>query len=154
VLGVPAEPLYLKAAEGVLKRAPDARVAAAVGRLLGELAEARRALGPGAADDELVAAASVLHAGLEPAALRRLRASRAPGADGGSLLMPLVVLADLVARHVSPELATSSVATLVERGAPDEELATLRSRVEREVVRGRRPDDAFRSALRPGPLPP
>jgi hypothetical protein len=68
--------------------------------------------------------------------------------------MPLVVLADLVARHVSPELATSSVATLVERGAPDEELATLRSRVEREVGRGRRPDDAFRSALRPGPLPP
>jgi hypothetical protein len=153
-LGVPAEPLYLKAAEGVLKHAPDDRVAAAVGRLLGELVEARRALGPRAEGDELVAAASVLHAGLEPAALRRIRASRGSRADGGSLLMPLVVLADLVARRVSPELATSSVALLVERGAPDEELASLRSRVERDVVRGQRPDDAFRSALRLGPLPP
>jgi hypothetical protein len=59
--------------------------------------------------------------------------------------MPLVVLADLVARHVTPEVATSSVAALVERGAPDQELARLRSRVETEIGRGQSPDLATRT---------
>lgn len=145
VAGISSAPLYLKAAEGVLKRAPDERVAAAVRRLLDELREARRNLGPSATDAELVAGASVLHAGLDAGALRRVRDARRATRPDGSLVMPLVVLADLVARHVTPDVATASVAALTERGAPDGELASLRAHIEREIGRGESPDGATRA---------
>jgi hypothetical protein len=143
-LGLPTEPLYLKAAEGVLKHAPEDRVSAVVSRLLGELTESRRALGADATSAELVAGASVVHAGVESAVLRHVRAARGKAPTDNSLVMALVVLADLVARHVTPDLATASVTALVERRAPDQEFAGLRSHVEREIGQGRSPDDATR----------
>jgi hypothetical protein len=144
-IGVPAEPLYLKAAEGALKGADDDRVAVVVGRMLAELREARRGLGADATSAELMAGASVVHAGLDVAALRRVRAARPDARAENALLMPLVVLADLVARHVTPEIATASVIALAERGAPDAEFASLRSVVDREIRRGQPPDVATRA---------
>ena len=143
--GVPAEPLYLKAAEGVLKGADDDRVAAVVGRLLGELREARRGLGADATSTELVAGASAVHAGLDAGTLRRVRAARPDAHAENALVMPLVVLADLVARRVTPAIATASVIALAERGAPDAEFASLRSVVESEIRRGQPPDVAARA---------
>jgi hypothetical protein len=143
-LGLPTEPLYLKAAEGVLKHAPEDRVSAVVSRLLGELTESRRALGADATSAEVMAGASVVHAGVESAVLRRVQAARGKAPTDNSLVMALVVLADLVARHVTPDLATESVTALVERRAPDQEFAGLRSHVEREIGQGRSPDDATR----------
>ena len=145
VIGVPTEPLYLKAAEGVLKGADDDRVAVVVGRMLGELREARQGLGTDATSAELIAGASVVHAGLDAAALRRVRAARAGVRSENALVMPLVVLADLVARRVTPETATASVIALAERGAPDAEFDDLRSVVEREIRRGQPPDAAARA---------
>jgi hypothetical protein len=144
-LGVPTEPLYLKAAEGVLKGASDDRVASVVSRLLGELREARRGLGADATSAELVAGASVIHAGMDVDALRRVGDARQRQRSGNSLVMPLVVLADLVARHVTPEIATASVTALAARGAPDREFASLRALVEREIGRGQPPDAATRT---------
>jgi hypothetical protein len=144
-VGVPAEPLYLKAAEGVLKGAADDRVAVVVGRMLTELREARRGLGDDATSAELIAGASVVHAGLDATALRRVRAARAGTRADNALVMPLVVLADLVARRVTPETATASVIALAERGAPDAEFDDLRSVVEREIRRGQPPDAAARA---------
>jgi hypothetical protein len=143
--GVPTEPLYLKAAEGVLKGADDDRVAVVVGRMLTELREARQGLGGDATSAELIAGASVVHAGLDAAALRRVRAARAGARADNALVMPLVVLADLVARRVTPETATASVIALAERGAPDAEFDDLRSVVEREIRRGQPPDAATRA---------
>jgi hypothetical protein len=143
--GVPTEPLYLKAAEGVLKGADDDRVAVVVGRMLTELREARQGLGGDATSAELIAGASVVHAGLDAAALRRVRAARAGARTDNALVMPLVVLADLVARRVTPETATASVIALAERGAPDAEFDDLRSVVEREIRRGQPPDAATRA---------
>jgi hypothetical protein len=143
--GVPTEPLYLKAAEGVLKGADDDRVAVVVGRMLTELREARQGLGGDATSAELIAGASVVHAGLDAAALRRVRAARAGARTDNALVMPLVVLADLVARRVTPETATASVIALAERGAPDAEFDDLRSVVEREIRRGQPPDAAARA---------
>jgi hypothetical protein len=77
--------------------------------------------------------------------------------------MPFTVLADLVARHVSTDVALSSIETLVERGAPDAQFATLRTAIERDIASGMRPDAAMqtRSAAvlrtlepRPAPRPP
>jgi hypothetical protein len=62
--------------------------------------------------------------------------------------MPLVVLADLVARRVTPDVATAAVIALTERGAPDGELAALRAHVERLIGRGNRPTS------RPARAPP
>ena len=59
--------------------------------------------------------------------------------------MPLVVLADLVARRVTPAIATESVIALAARGAPDAEFAGLRSVVESEIRRGQSPDAAARA---------
>ena len=144
-LGVPAEPLYLKASEGVLKGASDDRVAAVVGRLLTELRDARRGLGVDATSAELVADASVIHAGMDVGTLRRVGATRHRERSDNSLVMPLVVLADLVARRVTPDVATASVTALAARGAPDREFASLRSLVEREIGRGQSPDAATRA---------
>jgi hypothetical protein len=158
--GLPTEPLFAKAAEGTLKGADDARILAAVHRLARELAAARGVLGSAATGAELVAGASALHAGVPPSLLARVaRASGERGAPG-RLVMPLVVLADMVARHVSPDVAVSSLEGLVRRSAADAELATLRAAVERDIANGEGPDAATRTqtsvvlhTLDPRPLP-
>jgi len=69
VAGVPVDPRYSKAQEGVFRGADDARVFAAVQRLAHDLGEARLALGDSAAAEEITAGANALRAGLRPADL-------------------------------------------------------------------------------------
>ena len=159
-LGIPSEPLYLKAAEGQLKGADEARVLEVVRRLMGELVLARRMLGPASATGELVAGANALHARVEPERLRELREASAARRPGTSLVMPLVVVADLVSRRVTPDVAIASVRSLVTQGAPDQEFASLRAAVERDIAGGQTPDLAMRArtdvtlrALSGSPLP-
>lgn len=144
-LGLPTDPLYAKAAEGTLKGADEARIMDAVRRLARELGDARTALGAGTTPPELVAGASALHAGVAPGLLHRLAAAQGGRGASGRLVMPLVVLADMVARHVTPDVAISSLEPLVERGAPDADLSTLRSSVERDIAGGQAPDQAMRA---------
>jgi hypothetical protein len=59
--------------------------------------------------------------------------------------MPLVVLADLVARRVSADVAVSSLETLLARAAPDAEFASLRLAIERDIANGTSPDAAMRA---------
>jgi hypothetical protein len=150
--GLPTEPLFAKSAEGVLKGADSARIVDAIRGLMRELDVARRVLGPSGSSAALVAAASALHAGVTEAQLARV-GEIAGGRSGsvvdgagrsGRLVMPLVVLADLVARHVSADVAVSSIETLVSRGAPDSELANLRAAIERDISSGQSPDAAMR----------
>jgi hypothetical protein len=86
-----------------------------------------------------------VHAGLDVATLRRVRAARSNVPGENALVMPLVVLADLVARRVTPAIATESVIALAARGAPDAEFAGLRTIVESEIRRGQSPDAAARA---------
>jgi hypothetical protein len=148
--GLPSDPLFAKAAEGALKGADSTRIVDAVRRLLGELDVARNTLGSTAASAELVAAASALHAGLTPAQLAHV--AQIGGERGGSgaarsdrLVMPLVVLADLVARRVSADIAVSSLETLIARGAPDADFANLRTAIERDIASGTSPNAAMRT---------
>lgn len=136
---LPDEPLYAKAAEGVLKGADEARILSAVRALARELGEARSSLGD-ADDAALVAGASALHVGATPAMLRRLVAARDLDATGTSLATPLVALTDLLARHVPPSAAAAAIDTLVRRGAPNDDFAALRAAVQHDIQAGRSPE--------------
>ena len=148
--GLPTDPLFAKAAEGVLKGADSTHIVDAVRRLLAELDAARSSLGACAGSGELVAAASALHAGVTPSQLARVAVGgcgerRGNAAKPDRLTMPLVVLADLVARRVSADVAVSSLETLLSRSAPDAEFASLRTAIERDIANGASPDAAMRT---------
>jgi hypothetical protein len=138
---LPDEPLYTKAAEGVLKGADDARIIAAVRTLARELGEARASLGSSADDAELVAGASALHVGASSAMLKQLRETHLAAAGGSSsLATPLVALADLLTRRVPPVVAAAAIDSLVARRAPNDDFAALRAAVERDIDAGRAPE--------------
>ena len=141
---LPTEPLYSKAAEGVLKGADEARIIQAVAGLAHDLRDARSALGASATDAELVAAASVVHSGMDVPTLRKFSTRRDGRPQGESFVMPLVVLSDLLARHVTQDVAMSSLSNLLEHGAKDAELTNLRRDIERDISGGQPPDLAAR----------
>lgn len=130
--GLPADPLVNKALEGASKGADGARIVAAVRALAGDLARTRAALGRTATEAELVAGAAALRAGAAPAFLERLRGDypREP------LVVPLAVMADLVARGVPADTAARSVLALVRTGMREAELVAFRQSVERDVALG------------------
>jgi hypothetical protein len=119
--GLPTEPLVQKALEGATMSASGDRIVRAVGTLLGNLRGARTALGTGASEADLVAGASSLRAGVPPAALQQLRATR----PGQPLAVPLAVLTDLIARGVPEADAQASVLALAREGAGDAEFLAL-----------------------------
>jgi len=129
----------------VLKGADSARIVSAVRKLFDELDSARKTLGPSAPSAELVAAASALHAGVTPAQLAHVAQLGSGPGKPERLVMPLVVLADLVARRVSTDVAVASLETLLARAAPDAEYATLRTAIERDIANGSSPDAAMRA---------
>jgi hypothetical protein len=137
--GIPVEPLVQKALEGASKRADGARILTAVRMLARELGDARSALGVSSTDAEVIAGASALHAGIAPAALSRMRASRAHG----SLTVALAVLSDLIARGVPGDTATTVISALAGAGAPDAELLRFQQGVERDIAQGATPSAAL-----------
>ena len=137
--GIPSEPLVQKALEGASKHADGPRILAAVHMLAGELGDARAALGASSTDAEVIAGASALHAGIAPAALARMRASR----THGSLTVALAVLSDLVARGVPGDTATTVISALTNAGAPDAELLQFQQGVERDIAKGATPAAAL-----------
>jgi hypothetical protein len=130
--GLPTEPLVQKALEGSTMGASGDRIRAAVEALRGQLSRAREALGNGASEGELTAGAGALRAGVSPASLAELHRLR----YRQSLVVPISVLADIVAEGVSPTQATKEVFQLAREGQPDEEFVALRKRVQSEK-RGR-----------------
>jgi hypothetical protein len=136
--GLPTEPLVSKALEGEAKGASSERIVAAVRAQLTALSEARAALGRTSSEAEMVAGAGALLAGVPRDSLARLRQSR----PGKSLVVPLVVLADLVARKVPGEAAATAVLAVARAGAGDTELLRLRERVERDIAGGMMPANA------------
>jgi hypothetical protein len=140
---LPDEPLYAKAAEGVLKGADEARILSAVRTLARDLGAARAALGS-VDDADLVAAASALHVGASPATLRQLRETQlaTAGKSRSSLATAFVALADLLTRRVPPVIASAAIDSLVARRAPSEDFAALGAGVERDIDAGRSPESA------------
>jgi hypothetical protein len=137
--GIPGEPLIQKALEGASKHADGARILTAVRMLARELGDARSALGATSTDAEVIAGASALHAGIAPAALSKMRASR----THGSLTVALAVLSDLVARGVPGDTATTVISALTIAGAQDAELLRFQQGVERDIAQGATPAAAL-----------
>jgi hypothetical protein len=131
--GLPVEPLVQRALEGTSKGATPDRILAAVRRLTRDLGAARTALGAATAP-EIDAGAAALHAGARPADLAALRARR----PRQSLVVPLGVLADLVATGVPPDTAAAAVLALAAT-TPDAEYLVFRRNVERDIALGAPP---------------
>jgi hypothetical protein len=153
--GLPPDPLVATALEGASRRAPPERILAAVRRQLGALREARAALGPSSAS-ELGAAAGALLGGVPRDTLVSLRAAR----PRESLVVPLVVLSDFLARRVPLPVAAEAVRSACLAGARDDALMRLRERVERDLRSGIAPASAAGARahalvleLRGGPRP-
>jgi hypothetical protein len=147
-LGIPSEPVVDKALEGAAKRAPNDRIINVVRSRFRELVAARAALGGGAMDAEIIAAADALHAGASPQVITALR-TRRPGAP---LTVPLAVLADLIARGVPADTASQAVLALATKPATDAEFAAMRDDIERDIAKGAPP--AIAAGLRTRGVPP
>jgi hypothetical protein len=124
-LGLPTEPLVLKALEGESKGADSARIMSAVRQLAGRLAIGRRELGAGSTEPELVAAAAALKAGAAPSTLRALRGLR----RDRPLVVPLSVLADLLGAGIPAGEAWSSIEEIAASGGTDAAFLQLRDRL-------------------------
>jgi hypothetical protein len=142
IAGLPAEPLIQRALEGTTKGAPAERVVAAVRRLATDLGRARAALGLAADPLELEAGAAALRAGASPEVLAHLRRARHQ-----PLMVPLAVLADLVASGVPVDSAAAAVLVLA-GSARDADLVEFRRAVERDIALGASPAGAATGAAR------
>jgi hypothetical protein len=123
------------------------RILTAVREYAAALGTARETLGDGAASDEIVSAAGVIAAGVAPGVVGSYRAAR----PVGSLTVPFVVLADLIARGVPPDTASDALGAALRGGAGDDDLSELRRRVERDILSGLKPAAAM--AIRTRALP-
>ena len=150
-LGLPTDPLVGVALEGAQRGASVDRILRAVRDYVGHLRSARAALGDGASDDEVVSGAGALLSGVSSAALRDLRAAR----PRESLTVPLVVLADLVARGVPADTASRAVFVAARAGAKDADFTLLRRYIEQDISAGASPAAATTLRLRnvPGVSP-
>jgi hypothetical protein len=132
---LPTAPLVATALEGTSKHVAPARIVAALERYLNSLREARATLGAQVGDPVLVAAAAALRAGLAPDSLSRLHAAR----PDQSLLVPLVVLGDVIARRVPPDAGGGLIISLVRAGANDVELMRVRESIDADIRQGAMP---------------
>ena len=133
--GLPTDPLIARAFEGASRGADAAGIVSGVRRQAGAQSAARGALGTGSQPDEIVAGASALLAGVPADSLAHLRLAR----PGGSLVIPLVVLCDLVARGVPADAASVAVVSAARAGATDNVLLRIRERIHTGIENGGAP---------------
>jgi hypothetical protein len=150
-LSLPTDPLVGVALEGVNRHATNDRIVRAVREYIGALRTSRQALGDGATDAEVVSGAGVVLSGVNASVLHDLRAARPREA----LTVPLVVLADLVARGVPLDTATRAVYVATRAGARDADFTLLRHYIEQDISAGASPAAATSLRLRnvPGVTP-
>jgi hypothetical protein len=132
---LPVDALVGVALEGAQRRASGVRIATAVHDYLVALRGARAALGADAAMPEIVSGAGVLLSGVSSGELRRIRAAgtRRP------LTVPLVVLADLIARGVPKDTAARAIEAAARANARDDDYSALRRSVEQDILAGASP---------------
>ena len=142
-IGIPVEPLVAKVREGRLKRAPGARIQAAVEHLVERLSAARAALGQESSVDEVTAGADAIAAGADGASLRALRAASTKPIAG-----PIGTLAQLLASGVEQRKAVDMIVALLRRNAAPSQVLALGNLVESDVASGLRPDESAAFRLR------
>jgi hypothetical protein len=139
VRGLPTEPLVDRALEGVMKRAPGARIRAAVSTLAQRLEVARSALAPSPTPADIAAGAGALSVGVPHETLRTIRSVQ----PDRPVAVPLGVLTELVARRVPVDRAATLVVQLLRHGATPTQLVALGEDVQRDIAAGIEPGAAF-----------
>lgn len=142
--GIPSGPLIATALEGSRKGAQGGRIVLAVRRHAAALEASRQALGGQSTDAEIEAGAGALMSGVPADSLARLRSLR----PWGSLVVSLVVMADLVTRQVPVATATAALTQASRAGARDGDLLRMRARVEADIRRGVSPAAATMARAR------
>jgi hypothetical protein len=135
---LPVDPLVGVALEGAQRHAPGPRIARAVQDYLSSLRSARVALGSTSTTSEIVSGAGVLLSGVPGDVLRQLRAA----SPSRPLTVPLVVLADLIARGVPKDTAAAVIARAAHANARDDDYSALRRFVEQDIIAGASPASA------------
>ena len=134
--GVPDEPLFNKALEGMAKRVPADRLLPAVRAYAGRLGAARSALGPTAGIPLLVAGADALQRGVSADALRSLPADRLRSP------MAVLVLAELLESGVPTDRALAILRQAMEHRTQDARMLDIAARVRRLIRDGVPPHEA------------
>lgn len=138
--GLPVQPLISKAMEGVTKRASGSEIQKAVASLAERLEQARVLLAPSPSDAEMVSGADALAIGVPASALKKIRAT---WPRSQSVVMPIDVLTELVARNIKPNQALDQIITLMASGATPSHIAGLGASVQSDVAAGLAPDAAL-----------
>ena len=138
--GLPVQPLITKAMEGVTKQASGEHIRVAVASLAKRLEQARTLLAPSPSVAELMSGADALAVGVPAPMLKQIRAAW-PRTQ--SVVMPLDVLTELVARGVPADDSLEQITSLMALGATPAQIAGLGASVQSDVAAGLSPDAAL-----------
>jgi hypothetical protein len=144
--GIPSEPLYNKALEGMAKHVPSDRLLPAVTRYAGQLRQARGAFGSEGTVPLLVAGADALQRGVDFETLRRL--GQREGDGPGPTPMAVLVLADLVEAGVPAERALGVLQEAMRMRTREQEMLGISARVRQLMRQGQSPQDAAEQVRR------
>ncbi len=140
---LPASAVINKVQEGAARGAPAARVIAVARQVASALGDARRALGAESHENEIIAGATALRAGVPLDALVEVRRER----PVGTATTGLVVLTDLVSRGVGVPQAREAMLRVLRADRTDDAVRRLQSSVAHDVP-GPDPARAARSVSR------
>lgn len=161
--GIPSEPLFNKALEGMAKGVPADNLVPAITRYAGQLRQARGAFGSTGTGPLLVAGADALRRGVRVETLEQLR--QGEGEGPGPSPMAVLVLADLVEAGVPAERALGVLREAIRMRTREQQMLGISARVRQLMRQGQSPQDAaeqVRRALQRGrggggvgpPVPP
>lgn len=142
--GIPTEPLVQSALLGASREVPPPRILAAIRGLADRMRIARSALGASASEAEIVSGASALQAGVEAAALQRIRRAR----PDGEVALPLIVLTDIIERGVARDTAERVIISLGDARTSDAEFQALRQSILSDIRSGAAPSTAAMTRAR------
>lgn len=142
--GIPTEPLVQSALLGASREVPPPRIIAAIRGLADRMRIARSALGASASEAEIVSGASALQAGVEAAALQRIRRAR----PDGEVALPLIVLTDIIERGVARDTAERVIISLGDARTSDAEFQALRQSILSDIRSGAAPSTAAMTRAR------
>ena len=144
--GIPSEPLYNKALEGMAKRVPPDRLLPAISRYAGQLRQARGAFGNVGTAPLLVAGADALQRGVEMETLRRL--GQGEGEGPAPSPVSVLVLADLVEAGVPAERALEVLHEAMRMRTQEQQMLGISARVRQLMRQGQSPQDAAEQVRR------
>jgi hypothetical protein len=146
--GLPWKALRLKAVEAAAKKQKGKDALPIIRRYYRLLEQSRAALGPLASAEEVDAGASVLDVGVTPEDLANFRVV----ASARSPMRPLTYLTDLISQQNVPRSeAIEAFTRLWKDGAADSDFESLWQLVDKDILSGLNPRQAFQTRVRAMP---